>query len=191
MFEADRRPSRAPGESGGLIFLKGSRPMSQPAPSRPRFPEGYVEHPKAFVPWSHVEHHLSEAINYWLGTVGENRRPHVVPVWSVWLNRRLYFDGSPQTRHARNISANPFVSVHLESGDDVVILEGRSRMLPRPSPQLARLVSEAYTHKYSTKGYSPSPSQWDNGGLFEIVPEKILAWTSFVDDPTRFTLTGA
>jgi nitroimidazol reductase NimA-like FMN-containing flavoprotein (pyridoxamine 5'-phosphate oxidase superfamily) len=162
--------------------------MTEPTPSRPHFPQGYVEHPKAFVPWSHVETSLSDAVNYWLCTASKDGQPHSIPKWGVWVNRRLYFDGSPKTRHARNISINPSVTVHLESGDDVVILQGRAAMLTKPSPALAVLVSESYRAKYAARGYSPEPSQWDDGGLFEVIPHKVLAWTNFVDDPTKFTL---
>jgi hypothetical protein len=31
------------------------------------------------------------------------------------------------------------------------------------------------------------PDQWDNGGLFEVTPQTVLAWTKFTDDPTKFT----
>ena len=163
--------------------------MSQPLVSRPHFPKGYVESPKAFVPWSHVEQRLADAYNYWLCTVRPNGRPHSVPKWAVWVNGRIYFDGSPETRHARNITGNPFVSLHLESGDDVVIVEGIAQPMSKPSTALAAQVAQAYTAKYADKGYSPEPTQWDNGGLFEIVPRTVLAWTSFVDDPTKFLVT--
>jgi hypothetical protein len=37
-------------------------------------------------------------------------------------------------------------------------------------------------------GYAPNPSQWDEGGLFEVTPQKAFAWTNFTEDPTRFIL---
>ena len=162
--------------------------MSQPRVTRPQFPKGYVERPKAFVPWSHVEQRLADAHNYWVCTVRPNGHPHSIPKWGVWVDGRIYFDGSPETRHARNIAANPFVSLHLESGDDVIIVEGTARPISSPSRQIAAHVAEAYSAKYKEKGYSPEPAQWDNGGLFEIVPRTVMAWTSFIDDPTKFIL---
>jgi len=162
--------------------------MTPPRASRPRFPKGYVDKPKGFVPWSHVEQRLAEALNYWLCTVRPSGRPHSIPKWGVWLEGRIYLDGSPETRHSRNISENPYVSLHLESGDDVIIVEGTARPIARPSPPLASQVASAYTAKYGAKGYSPEPTQWDNGGLYEIIPRTVLAWTDFVDDPTKFVL---
>jgi len=160
--------------------------MNEPRISRPRFPHGYVENPQALLPWSHVVQRLTDARNYWLCTVRPNGHPHVIPFWAVWVEDRIYFDGSPETRHARNIAANQYVALHLESGDDVVIIEGISYASSKPSPALGLNLAQAFAQKYAALGYSPEPDQWDNGGLFELIPHKALAWTKFTDDPTRF-----
>ena len=160
--------------------------MNQPRITRPRFPKGYVENPQALLPWSHVLQHLLEAKNYWLCSVRPNGHPHVVPKWGVWVEDKLYFDVSPDTRHARNIALNSSVALHLESGDDVVILEGLAQAAQKPMPDLAVKVARAYSAKYSVLGYAPTPDQWDKGGLFEITVHMALAWTKFTDDPTRF-----
>jgi hypothetical protein len=160
--------------------------MKKPRRSRPHFPKGYVENPQALLPWSHVQQRLMEAKNYWLCTVRPNGHPHVVPKWGVWVEDKFYFDGSPDTLHARNIALNPSVSLHLESGDEVVILEGLAQALLKPSPDLALKVARAYSAKYVTLGYAPAPDQWDTGGLFEITVRLALAWTKFTDDPTKF-----
>jgi hypothetical protein len=161
--------------------------MSEPHFSRPRLPEGYLADPKGFVAWSHVENRLAGAGNYWLCTVRPNGHPHAIPRWGVWVNGKLYFDGSPQTLHARNIARNPHVSVHLESGDDVVALDGLARAHQKPSPELGKQLADAYSAKYAARGYSPKPDQWDNGGLYEVTPTTVLAWTNFTEDPTKFT----
>ena len=87
------------------------------APTVYRFPRSG----QGFLPWSQVEERLTEAKNYWLATVRPDGRPHVTPVWGVWVDRELYFDGLPTTRWGRNLAANPQATVHLESADDVVI----------------------------------------------------------------------
>ena len=164
--------------------------MNQPQITRPRFPKGYIENPQALLQWSHVQQWLTDAKNYWLCTVRPNGHPHVVPKWGVWVDDNLYFDGSPDTRHARNIAENPSVALHLESGDDVVILEGIAQAVEKPLPELAVKVAHAYSTKYAALGYSPAPDQWDNGGLFEISVHIALAWTKFTDDPTKFVFEG-
>lgn len=162
--------------------------MTEPKFFRPLFPEGYLEAPKSYVPWNYVEQRLTEARNYWLCTVRPNGRPHAIPKWGVWVNGRVYFDGSPETRHAKNIANNPHVTLHLESGDNVVVLEGLAQPVVGLARELAYQVAQAYTAKYAASGYSPQPDQWDQGGLYEITPQTVLAWTNFVDDPTKFVM---
>jgi nitroimidazol reductase NimA-like FMN-containing flavoprotein (pyridoxamine 5'-phosphate oxidase superfamily) len=162
--------------------------MSQPQTTRPRFPEGYLENPKSMVPWSYVEQRLAAAKNYWVCSVRPNSNPHVIPVWAVWVDGCIYFDGSPETRHARNIASNPNIAVHLESGDDVLIVEGTTQMLQTVAQELGKKVAQAYSAKYAEMGYSPQPDQWNSGGLFQVRPQTVLAWTKFTDDPTKFVL---
>ena len=162
--------------------------MKEPKITRPKFPEGYLENPKSFLPWSHVEKRLAEAKHYWLCSVRPNGRPHAVPKWAVYLQGKIYFDGSPETRHARNIAKNQFVVLHLESGEDVIIVEGVAKASGKPPFELAVQIAQEFSKKYADRGYGPQPDQWNAGGLFEIEPRTVLAWTKFTDDPTRFTL---
>lgn len=159
--------------------------MTEPRVTRPRFPKGYVDSPKRFLNWSEVEGRLSEAIHYWLSSVRPDGRPHVVPKWAAWVDGRLYFDGSPETRHARNIVVNPNVNVHLEDGARAVILEGQARAIV-PSEALGMALAQEYARKYAALGYSPAPDSWNAGGLYEITVQSVIAWTSFADDPTKF-----
>lgn len=161
--------------------------MTKPQISRPGFPPGYVEDPQAWMTWEMVEEKLVMAVHYWLCTVRPDGRPHAIPKWGVWVGGKFYCDGSPETRHARNLASNPHTALHLESGAEVVIVEGECRALSAPERPLAQRVAAAYTAKYSDLGYAPAPDQWDEGGLFALTPRKALAWTSFTDDPTRFT----
>ena len=80
--------------------------------------------PHKFLPYSNVETRLAKSRNYWICTARPDGRPHSIPVWGFFLDGALYFGTSRLTRKARNLAHNPALSVHLESGDDVVILEG-------------------------------------------------------------------
>jgi hypothetical protein len=162
--------------------------MTTPKVSRPQFPSGYVDHPASYVDWSWVVAQLTDSKTYWLWSVRPDGRPHVVPRWAVYVDGKIYYDGSPQTRHAQNIESNSNVSVHLESGDQVVILEGTSGPAGRPTPELAAKLVQAYRKKYAKQGYAPKPHQWDEGGLYSFTPRQCIAWTSFTENPTKFTL---
>jgi len=174
--------------------------------SRPQFPPGYVEHPSSEVSWEYVAAQLSGAKNYWLCSVRSDGHPHCVPRWGVYLDGKFYYDGSPETRHARNILENPHVSLHLESGSRAIILEGTSQPAGKPCAELAGRLSAAYKAKYSADGYAPEPDQWDQEGLYIFTPRQCLAcrlvprvygalapacsrherWTVFNEDPTKF-----
>ena len=161
--------------------------MLPPKITRPDFPKGYVDHPTAIVAWEEVEQRLVDARHYWICSVRPNQNPHVIPRWAVWVNGRIYYDGSPETRHAKNIVDNPNVALHLESGVEAVILYGTAQPEPKPEDDLAILIAREYRRKYELLGYAPEPTQWGNGGLFSITPRKVIAWTSFMENPTRFT----
>lgn len=162
-----------------------------PSGTMPHFPQGYIlpDGGKEKLPWEYIRQRMQAAKNYWIATAGLDGKPAATPVWGVWLDDRLYFDGSPQTRRGRNIASNPYISVHLESGDEAVMLDGRAEIFAgAPERQLAERISTAYCEKYAAAGYAPKPDQWDEGGLFEFVPQKVIAWTNFTKDPTRWIL---
>ena len=163
-------------------------PTVTPRASRPKMPEGYSipENETILLPWNHAEDQLIAALNYWVSTVRPDGRPHAMPTWGVWLDGKLYIEGSPETRRFRNIAHNPAVVVHLENGSQVVILEGRAQATGKPPQALAEKLSRAYTAKYSPQGYSPGLDNWDNGGLYEVIPLVAFGWTKFPDDTTRW-----
>ncbi|PWB70688.1 MAG: pyridoxamine 5'-phosphate oxidase [Anaerolineales bacterium] len=160
--------------------------------SRPKFPKGYADNPASYVDWEWVAAQLTEAKNYWLCSVrpptpeAPGGRPHVVPRWGAFLDNKLFYDGSPETRHVRNILENPYVSLHLESGTQVVIMEGTSRPVERPEPEFAKRLAKAISDKYADQGYSPEPDQWNDGGLYVFRPRQCIAWTVFYENPTKF-----
>jgi hypothetical protein len=160
--------------------------------TRPKFPKGYVDKPVSYLTWDWVATQLTESKHYWLCSVrpptpeAPAGRPHVVPRWAVFVDGQLYYDGSPETRHSRNIEINPEVSVHLESGTEAIILEGISQASDKPSPEMGKKLSEAYKKKYKEVGYAPEPNSWDEGGLYVFTLRQCIAWSKFNEDPTKF-----
>ena len=159
--------------------------MNTPKITRPIFPKGYVDKPVAFLSWEWVAERLIESKHYWLCSVRPNGRPHVVPRWGVFLDNRFYYDGSPETRHARNIMENPHTTLNLESGTEAIILEGTTAPAGKPSPELGKRLAQAY-RKYKDVGYSPKPNSWDEGGLYVFTPRQCIAWSNFTQNPTKF-----
>ncbi len=166
--------------------------MTEPRIDRPEMPAGYgADKATSFVPWETVEQRLTESLHYWLATTRPDGRPHVVARWGVWLDGAFWYDGSPETIHVRNLRSNPNCVLHLEDGARVVLLEGVSEMPDPVVGELGERLAAAFAAKYAP-AYTPAPDAWSGemaGGLRLIRPAKVMAWTNFPDDLTRFTFT--
>ncbi|HUG47942.1 MAG TPA: pyridoxamine 5'-phosphate oxidase family protein [Candidatus Limnocylindria bacterium] len=125
------------------------------------------------VDWRFVLDRLAEARNYWLATISPDGRPHVAPVWGAFVDSDLFLETSARTRKARNMAERPNVAVHVEAGDETVIVEGEAQPF-RPTPELGAALSGEFRRKYA--GYEPTAEAWDEGGLYRVVPSKVLAW---------------
>ncbi len=134
------------------------------------------------MPWEWAETRLVASRNYWIASSRPDGRPHVMPVWGVWLAGALLFATDRKSRKAKNLAANPFVSVHLESGDEVVILEGRA--VEVSDPAVLRPYAEAYDAKYAYR-----PDVTDTGNVTLMVrPVRAFAWreADFPSSATRW-----
>ncbi|HWQ83530.1 MAG TPA: pyridoxamine 5'-phosphate oxidase family protein, partial [Anaerolineales bacterium] len=122
--------------------------MPDPVPERPYFGTTYGIDPsnEGLLPWSWASEQLGASRNYWIGSTRPDGRPHAAPVWGVWMDGAVYFSSARDSRKARNLAKNPQVVVHLESGDEVVILEGIVAEL-RDAALYAKIAS-AYNAKY-------------------------------------------
>lgn len=161
--------------------------LAEPAQDRPVMPKDYgvPEHEDDLLPWSWAEERLRAARNYWFSTTRPDGRPHAMPAWAAWIDGKLYFDGSPETRRMRNLAANPAIVVHLESGDEVVIIEGEAHPSGRPDRALAERLAADLAAKYGPT-YQPTPDQWDEGGLYVVRPRLAFGWSAFPTTVTRW-----
>src|SRR5690349_19356678 len=132
-----------------------------PHADRPVFPDGYglPSTDEGMLSWADVATRLVAATAYWLATVRPDGTPHVVPRWGVWLGGRFWYDGAPTTRHARNLATNPACALHLESGTEVVIVEGISEPARAATDGLGARLATAF-EKYHALGYSPGADSW-------------------------------
>ena len=165
----------------------------EPRATRPTMPEGYgvPEGDEGMVPWRFVTERLERALSYWVCTTRPDGRPHAMPIWGGWVDGTLYVEGSPQTRRGRNLAANPSVVVHLESADEVVIIEETAEEIGMPEPSLAKRIAEAFGAKYASYNYRPTPDQWNEGGLYAVRPRTVFAWSEFPRTATRFLFDGS
>jgi Pyridoxamine 5'-phosphate oxidase len=127
---------------------------------------------------------LEDARCYWLATVNGDGTPHVRPIWGVWIDDAFYFDGHPHTRWARNLARDPQVSIHLESGLQVVIVEGVVEDVENAQPALAGRIVAAWNGKYGR--LAPDP---EGRGVFRLLPRRARAWSEDLGDGTVWTFT--
>lgn len=133
--------------------------------------------------WNDARQRLEQARNYWICSCRPSGRPHAVPVWAVWLEDSLCFGTEANSAKARNLVANPACSVHLESGDDALILDADARALA--GDRLER-ADQLYRAKYGL-GMRDAPGQLS---FFQIVPFQAMAWREhdFPSSATRWKL---
>jgi PPOX class probable F420-dependent enzyme len=147
---------------------KGISPQAE----RPKMPKGYGIHTVAEgqVPWEEVEAQLAKSRNYWIATTRPDGKPHAMPVWGVWMNGAVIFGTDKNSRKARNIVRQPEVVVHLESGDDVVIMEGVARLVTDKTEIAA--IDAVYLEKYQMK-LTDAPGE---PFICAIEPRVVFAW---------------
>ena len=129
------------------------------------------------IEWTWVVERMTEARSYWIVTTRADGCPHVMPVWGVWVKDAFHFVTDTESLKARNILRDPRAAVHLESGDEVVILEGRFN-----PASVTQEVVQAYERKYEMSLGNVSE------GLFRLRPAKALAWTESDFPKTRHPL---
>lgn len=120
--------------------------------------------------WSEVSGRMAGARNYWVGTTRPDGRPHVAPVWGVWLDEAFFFSTDLMSRKGRNIAANPEMLVHLESGDDVVILEGTAEEV------LDRSLLQQFADVYEAKYQFRPGVESERPGVFRLRTRAAFAW---------------
>ena len=161
--------------------------MSSPQADRPAFHESYgiwaADEGAGLLAWDWAAERLEQAHNYWVATASKARRPHAAPVWGLWLDGAFYFSTARGSRKGRNLAENPQAIVHLESGDEVVILEGAVVEITGKK-ELAAL-SAAYGEKYTLE----ITFDGQNSAVYVLRPQRAFAWreSDYPESATRFT----
>ncbi|MHA2089600.1 MAG: pyridoxamine 5'-phosphate oxidase family protein [Candidatus Kariarchaeaceae archaeon] len=150
-------------------------------PQRPSIPEyGISEEQEGMVTWNQVNQWMDESKNYWISTTKPNGNPHARPLWGIWQDNFFYFGGGSKTQNAKNLQNNSSIIVHTESGENVVIIEGKVELFD--DEKLNEKLGKAYEKRY---GMFHSPPFW------RVIPEIVFAWSieDFASTPTKFLCT--
>lgn len=149
--------------------------MASPHPERPWMP-GYEVAPgtTGLLSWEWAERRLVDARRYWLATVHPAGRPHLMAVWAIWWEGRLWFSTGGRSRKSLNLEADARCSVSSERADEAVIIEGTAERIT-DDPTLQRLVV-VYADKYGGRPPADEP-------VYAVSPDRAFG---FVDDEATF-----
>jgi len=163
---------------GRLVTNSGQAEQSagEPVADRPEVPAAYgvvaADKGRGLLDWSQVSQQLAAPVNYWLCTTRADGRPHSVPVWGVWLNNAFYFGTHRHSAKARNLAANPYLSLHLDSSRQVLIVEGPVAEIVDLRER--SLVDKAMASKYDLEAVNPAE---DPNPVFSMRPRLAFAWS--------------
>jgi PPOX class probable F420-dependent enzyme len=167
--------------------------VAEPIAARPYMP-GYglldAAHGTGLLPWSWAVERLMRSHDYWVATVRPEGRPHVMPVWGVWMDEALWFSSSRGSRKARNLAANAHCAITTDNAYEPVVIDGEAALIDDPAA-IGAFVTELngeYKTDYSIDFFNPT----DNA-CFRVRP----AWafglieSDFTGTPTRWTFPSA
>jgi nitroimidazol reductase NimA-like FMN-containing flavoprotein (pyridoxamine 5'-phosphate oxidase superfamily) len=152
----------------------------EPAATRPDIP-GYgildARSGKGLLPWSWAEDHLKRARNYWIATTRPDGRPHVMPVWGIWVDSAFYFSTGRNSRKARNLESNPNCVICPEEASEAAFVEGVASEIS--DPESIKRLNAYYSAKYN---WDLDPAM---GPVYRVVPKVAFGFIETGDDFTR------
>jgi hypothetical protein len=165
--------------------------MTEPRADRPFMP-GYGVLPAAegsgLLAWAEAERRLTVSHDYWCATVRPDGAPHVMPVWGVWLDGRLWFSCGLRSRKARNLALDPRCTLTTDDALDPVVVEGAAERLT-DADRIAAFVG-AVNAKYDA-GMTVEFQDPAVNGTFAVRPVRAFALNheDFTGSPTRWTFS--
>ena len=161
------------------------RPVrSEPKAGRP-FAPGYgivgAGEGKGLLPWDWVARKMNRCRTFWLATIHASQgRPHVMPVWGVWLDDAFFFSTGGKSRKGQDLAANPACTIANDNGAEAVIVEGTAEEL-KDAAALERFAA-AYMKKYKMDARSMGEP------IFIVRPKTVFGFIerSFPKSATRW-----
>jgi nitroimidazol reductase NimA-like FMN-containing flavoprotein (pyridoxamine 5'-phosphate oxidase superfamily) len=119
--------------------------------------------------WAEARELLEKASIYWLSTVRPDGRPHVTPLFAVWLDGAIYFSTGPSERKAKNLAGNLHCAVttgcNVIEGVDVIV-EGEAEKVSDDAT--LRAVAGLFASKYDWHYEVREGALYGEGGRAEV-----------------------
>jgi nitroimidazol reductase NimA-like FMN-containing flavoprotein (pyridoxamine 5'-phosphate oxidase superfamily) len=157
------------------VLFKADRP----------FAPGYGIDPavegEGLLPWQWVEKKMASCRTFWLATIhATHERPHVMPVWGVWVNDAFFFSTGRKSRKGQNLAANPACTISNDDAAEAVIVEGKANEVLDATT--LKLVANSYKKKYKM-----DPREMGEP-IFRVSPETVFGFIekNFPKSATRW-----
>lgn len=135
------------------------------------------------ISWAHDQQRLAQSRNYWLATVRPDGRPHIAPVWGIWLDGLFHFATARTTTKGQNLAVNPRAALHLDNSEDVLIVEGT--VAPANTALRYRIDSAMSTKYVTIRSGRPYKSAMNpEAQLWTFTPATAMAWWEMAMDRT-------
>ena len=165
--------------------------MATAVRDRPDLPKGYISRRlKGMLDWADAERVLGLSRYYWIATTDRDGRPHLIQQWGAWVDGAFWFEGSDETRWARNLARDGRLGFGGQVGTRAVMAEATGEIVRRVDRAIAEQLAKRYSSKYgATFSYRPKPEQYLNGHAFRARPTKVILFDvkRFNTSATRFT----
>jgi hypothetical protein len=135
--------------------------------------------------WAEAARRLTVSHDYWCATVRPDGRPHVMPVWGVWLDEQVWFSSSRQSRKARNLEMDPGCTLTTDDALNPVVVDGVAARVTDPERIAAFVgaVNAKYDADITVDFQDPAVN-----GTYAVRPVSVIAMThdDFPGSPTRW-----
>ncbi len=116
-----------------------------------------------------------------LTTIGNNKTPHIVPVWYMYSSKKIYIGTNTRTQKARNVKKNNKVAFCVDVGINSPIYgvmgQGNANIILENNKvkQIAKKILARYFKSMQNK--SAIELLDDTNCIIEIIPVKLSTWS--------------
>jgi nitroimidazol reductase NimA-like FMN-containing flavoprotein (pyridoxamine 5'-phosphate oxidase superfamily) len=116
-----------------------------------------------------------------LATIDKTGNPHIVPVWYLYQNDKIYIGTNTETQKAKNIKKNPKVAYCVDVGinsPDIIGVMGVGRAKLIVEKTKVKSIAKKILRRYFSSLQNKSAQQLlsDTDCIIEITPKKVTNW---------------
>ena len=116
-----------------------------------------------------------------LATIGNNKTPHIAPVWYIYSGKKIHIGTNSTTKKARNVKRNNQISFCVDVGINApniygVMGQGKANLILEDTKvkKIAKKILLRYFETLENK--SAEELLKDTDCIIEIEPEKFSVW---------------